>query len=100
MSKTALQVRTLAGKEISDTVRTHLLLVIAASMLCAGSVALVVAAIALNAEVTTYQTSREVLLSLGKSENLIARPVFWPLKLFRGFIEHIEILGAILGIVL
>lgn len=100
MSSAALQIRTLAAKEISDARRTHLLVVVTVFMLSAGSVALVVAALALKAEVSTYYASREALLALGKSADALAPPIFYPLKLFRGFIEHIEILGAILGIVL
>jgi ABC-type transport system involved in multi-copper enzyme maturation permease subunit len=100
MSNAAVQIRTLAAKELIDARRTHLLVLIAVFMLSAGSVALVVAALALKAEVETYHASREVLLSLGKPVDALAPPAFHPLKLFRGFIEHIEILGAILGIVL
>jgi ABC-type transport system involved in multi-copper enzyme maturation permease subunit len=100
LSDAPLQIATLASKEVADCRRTHLLVVIATFMLGAGSVALVVAAQALHAEVATYLAGREALLALGKSVDALTPPTFYPLQLFRGFIEHIEILGAILGIVL
>lgn len=94
------QICVIAAKEISDACRTWLLLVLAALMLVASFVALTVAAFALQAEVATYQSARDMLLALGKPLSAIAPPAFYPLKLLRGFVEYIEILGAILGILL
>lgn len=93
-------IRTIAAKEVTGARRTSLLLVITSFMLLAGLVALVVAALALHDEVTTYNDARALLLSLGKPASSIASPTFVPLKLLRGFIEYIEIIGAVLGIVL
>jgi ABC-type transport system involved in multi-copper enzyme maturation permease subunit len=100
MSNAALQISTLAAKEIADARRTHVVLVVMAFMMSAGCVALTAAALALNDEVTTYHTSRELLMSLGRSADELTPPGFYPLRLLRGFIEHIQILGAILGILL
>ena len=100
MTSSWRQMRTIARKEVFDARRTSLLAVIAGFMLTAGSVALIVAALAQYEEVATYNSSRDLLLSLGKSLDVIAPPAFFPLKLLRGFIEYIEILGAVLGIVL
>jgi ABC-type transport system involved in multi-copper enzyme maturation permease subunit len=94
------QTTAIAGKEITDARRTWLLLIITGFMLLAGLVALVVSALALRDDVTTYIESRDTLIALGKSAAAIAPPSFAPLKLLRGFIEYIEILGAVLGIVL
>lgn len=94
------QIRTIAAKEISDARRTSLLVVIAGFMLLAGSVALIVAALSFHGEIVTYNTSKELLLSLGKSVDALIPPAFFPLKLLRGFVEYIEIIGAVLGIVL
>jgi ABC-type transport system involved in multi-copper enzyme maturation permease subunit len=94
------QVRTIAAKEISDARRTSLLVVIAGFMLLAGSVALIVAALSFHGEIVTYNSSKELLLSLGKPVNALIPPAFFPLKLLRGFVEYIEIIGAVLGIVL
>lgn len=94
------QIRTIAAKEISDARRTSLLVVIAGFMLLAGSVALIVAALSFHGEIVTYNTSKELLLSLGKPVDALIPPAFFPLKLLRGFVEYIEIIGAVLGIVL
>lgn len=94
------QAATIAAKEISDAWRTRLLLLITAFMILAGLVALVVAALAQKAEVEAYVASRDILLSLGKSAAEIAPPPFFPLRLLRGFIEYVEIIGAVLGLVL
>ena len=90
----------IASKEVSDARRTSLLLVITAFMFLAGLVALVVAGLALQDEVAAYNEGRAQLIELGKSAASIAAPTYLPLKLLRGFIEYMEIIGAVLGIVL
>jgi ABC-2 type transport system permease protein len=100
MNDTFLQIRTLAFKEVSDVRRTRLLLVITIFMLLASFASLVVAAVALKADVTAYASARDLLLSLGKPLDELLPPAFMPLALLRGFIEYIEIIGAVLGIVL
>ena len=94
------QIAAIAGKEIRDAARAGLLLVVTAFLLAAALVALTVAALALQAEVAAYVAARDMLLSLGKPVAAILPPAFFPLKLLRGFIEHIEIIGAVLGLVL
>ena len=100
MSDTSLQLRTVARKEISDAVRTRILGVVSLFMVGAGVIALLVAAIALKEAVAEYEESRKMLIELGKSVKDLIPPAYDPLKLLRGFIEYIEIIGAILGIVL
>ena len=90
----------IASKEISDARRTSLLLVVTAFMLLAGLVALVVAGLSLQDEVAAYNEGKAQLIELGKPLSSIAPPTYVPLKLLRGFIEYMEIIGSVLGIVL
>lgn len=94
------QIATIAGKEIRDALRTHLLSLLTGFLVLAALVSLTVSAIALHVEYLTYIESRDLLISLGKSVADLAPPAFFPLKLLRGFVEHVEIIGAVLGIVL
>lgn len=100
MNEVLLHIRTLALKELADVRRTRLLAVMTLFMLAASFVSLVVAAMALKGEVAAYASSRELLLSMGKSADALMAPEFAPLTLLRAFIEYIEIIGAVLGIVL
>jgi ABC-type transport system involved in multi-copper enzyme maturation permease subunit len=100
MNNPLFQLITITKKELSDTLRTRLLLVITSFMLIAGAVALVTAALDLSSQVTDYANAKALLLSMGKSANELIAPNFQPLLLLRGFIEYAEIIGAILGIVL
>lgn len=88
------------GKEFADASRTRLLTVLSVFMLSAGLVALLVAAVALHEQQVDYQSAKELLLSLGKLPDQLIAPNFQPLLLLRGFIEYVEIIGAVLGIIL
>ena len=94
------QISTIAGKEIRDARRTYVLYFLTGFLVLAALISLSVSAIALHAEYLTYIESKDLLISLGKSAADLAPPAFFPLKLLRGFIEHVEIIGAVLGIVL
>jgi ABC-type transport system involved in multi-copper enzyme maturation permease subunit len=100
MSDTMLQLRAITFKEIGDIVRARLLAVISLFLIGAGMIALTVGAISLSADVAAYNESRDLLLSLGKPVDALVAPAFVPLKIMRGFIEFVEIIGAILGIVI
>jgi ABC-type transport system involved in multi-copper enzyme maturation permease subunit len=100
MSDTMLQLRAITSKEIGDIVRARLLAVISLFLIGAGMIALTVGAISLSADVAAYNESRDLLLSLGKPVDALVAPAFVPLKIMRGFIEFVEIIGAILGIVI
>ncbi|MBI2717573.1 MAG: ABC transporter permease subunit [Rhizobiales bacterium] len=100
MTSRPAQIATIAGKEIHDALRTHVLSLLTGFLILAAMVSLTVSSIALHAEYLTYVQSRDLLLSLGKSINDLVPPAFFPLKLLRGFVEHVEIIGAVLGIVL
>ena len=99
ISKTS-QMATMAAREIRDALHAHLLALLTGFLVVAALVSLSVSAIALHAEYLAYIESRDLLISLGKSAADLVAPSFFPLKLLRGFIEHIEIIGAVLGIVL
>ena len=94
------QLATIAGKEVRDALRTHLLSLLTGFLVLAALVSLTVSAVALHTEYLGYIESRDLLISLGKSVADLVPPAFFPLKLLRGFIEHVEIIGAVLGIVL
>lgn len=94
------QITTIAGKEIRDALRTHLLTLLTGFLVIAALVSLTVSAIALHVDYLSYVESRALLISLGKSAAELAPPAFFPLKLLRGFVEHVEIIGGVLGIVL
>ena len=99
ISKTS-QIATIAAKEIHDALHAHLLTLLTGFLVVAALVSLSVSAIALHGEYLAYIESRDLLISLGKPVADLVAPAFFPLKLLRGFIEHIEIIGAVLGIVL
>ena len=100
MIKRRSQLATIAAKEIRDAWRTHLLLLLTGFPVLAALVSLTVSAVALHADYLSYIESRDLLISLGKSAADLVPPAFFPLKLMRGFVEHVEIIGAVLGIVL
>ncbi|QKK33351.1 ABC transporter permease subunit (plasmid) [Rhizobium indicum] len=100
MSDTGFQLTTIAAKEIRDAARGRLFAVVSLLLIICGATALIVGAVAMNRQVADYTASRDLLLSLGKSADALAPPSFKPLALLRGFIEYLEIIGAILGIVL
>jgi ABC-type transport system involved in multi-copper enzyme maturation permease subunit len=100
MIRSIAQVSAIAGKEIQDARRTHLLAILTGFLLLAAMVSLTVSAIAMQAEFATYLEARDFLIAAGKSASDLVPPAFFPMKLLRGFIEHVEIIGAVLGIVL
>ncbi len=100
MNRLTSPVEVIAKKDLRDALRNHFILVVTAFMLLASVVALAVAAIALKTDIATYNEARDALLALGKSAESIAAREFYPLRLLRGFVEHIEIIGAVIGILI
>ena len=100
MINRSAQIRTLAKKEISDAARSGIIVAVAGFLFLASIIALGVSAIALHADVMAYDEAKALLLSLGKQIDALVAPTYFPLRLMRGFIEQIEIVGAVLGIVL
>ena len=90
----------IARKDMGDAARSHMLWILGSFLLLASIVALAIAALALRIDVANYNEGRDALLALGRPLAAIPSAEFFPLKLLRGFIEHIEIIGSVLGIVL
>ena len=88
----------ITSKDLKEARRDGFFTVLTSFIGLAAIVALVTGAIALATDVATYNAAKETLLALGKSLDVIASPEFYPLKLLRGAIEQIEIVGAVLGI--
>lgn len=97
---TAAPVRIIAAKDIRDALRDRFILIVAAFLSIAATVALVTGAIALRGDVATYAAAKATLLALGKSADAIKAPEFYPLRLLRGAIEQIEIIGAAIAILI
>jgi ABC-type transport system involved in multi-copper enzyme maturation permease subunit len=93
-------VRTIAAKDMRDALRDRFILIVAAFLGLAALVALVTGAIALRNDVATYEAAKASLLALGKSADTIKAPEFYPLRLLRGAIEQIEIIGAAIAILI
>lgn len=91
---------TIAGKDVRDALRDRFVMLMTAFLLVASMVALIVAAIALKTDVATYLEAKANLIALGKDASTIPDPAFYPLKLLRGFVEHVEIIGAVIGILI
>jgi len=91
-------VRAIAAKDIADARRDRSILIVTGFIALAALISLVTGAIALATDVATYNDAKATLLALGKTLDTIAAPEFYPLKLLRGAIEQIEIIGAVLGI--
>jgi ABC-2 type transport system permease protein len=90
----------IAAKDISDATRDRFVLIVTAFLGAAALVSLMAGAIALATDVATYETGRAALLALGKPADAIAAPEFYPLKLLRGAVEQIEIIGAAIALLI
>lgn len=93
-------VSTIAAKDMRDALRDRFILIVTAFLGLAATVALVTGAIALRGDVATYEAAKATLLAIGKSADAIKAPEFYPLRLLRGAIEQIEIIGAAIAILL
>lgn len=92
-------VTTIALRDAREQLRDRFLLWATLALLSAATVSLVTGAIALHGDAATYAAARAQLLALGKDASAIAAPEFYPLKLMRGMIEQIEIMGAVIALV-
>jgi ABC-2 type transport system permease protein len=90
---------TIAKRDARDILRDRFVLWAVLALGLAAIVSLVTGAIALNGDAATYAAARDQLLALGKSAAEIAPPEFYPLKLLRGTIEEIEIMGAVIALI-
>jgi len=92
--------RIIATKDIRDALRDHFILIVTVFLSLAALSALVTGAIALRTDVATFEAAKASLLALGKSADQIKSPEFYPLRLLRGAVEQIEIIGAAIGIMI
>lgn len=91
---------TIAAKDIRDASRDRFVFIVTLFLAVGAAVALVSGAIALRTDAATYAAARETLLALGKPVDQIAAPEFYPLKLLRGAVEQIGIVGAAIAILI
>lgn len=91
---------TIAAKDIRDAVRDRFVLIVTLFLTLGAVVALVTGAIALRTDAATYEAAKATLLALGKPVDQIAAPEFYPLKLLRGAVEQIGIVGAAIAILI
>ena len=92
-------IATIALRDAREQLRDRFLLWATLALVVAAAVTLVTGAIALHGDAATYAAARAQLLALGKDASAIAAPEFDPLKLMRGMIEQIEIMGAVIALV-
>ena len=90
---------TIARKEIKDILRSRIFMAVLILLFILTATSLFVSELAFQDQVLQYNTSLELLQSLGKSPTTEI-PQFYPLNLLRGVVDYIEIIGAILGIFL
>lgn len=90
----------IAAKDIRDALQDRFILIVTGFLGLAAAVALATGAIALRGDLATYAAAKATLLSIGKSVAAIKAPEFYPLRLLRGAIEQIEIIGAAIAILI
>ena len=91
---------TIAAKDMRDAARDRFLLIITGFLILAALTALITGAIALSTDVATYDAAKASLLALGKSAASIKPPEFYPMRLLRGAVEQIEIVGSAIAILI
>lgn len=99
LPKLSSSVLTIALRDGREQLRDRFLLWATLALIASATASLVSGAIALHGDAATYATAKAQLLALGKNASAIAAPEFYPLKLMRGMIEQIEIMGAVIALV-
>lgn len=89
----------IALKDARIALRDRFLLIATLSLGAAALISLITGTIAMRTDVATYIAAKDQLLALGKQLSAIASPEFYPLKLMRGTIEQIEIMGAVIALI-
>lgn len=92
-------IATIALKDTRIALRDRFLLIATLALGAAALISLITGTIAMRTDVATYLAAKEQLLALGKQLGAIAAPEFYPLKLMRGTIEQIEIMGAVIALI-
>lgn len=89
----------IARKEYRDAVQSKLFLALLMLLLLLMATSIVVASFDFQNKLAEYNKALRILQKLGKSPDA-SIPVFFPLKMLRGVLNYLEIIGAILGIML
>lgn len=89
----------IAKKEFNDAIKSRLFLVIFLILIFLSATSIIVSSVLFQGKVIDYQNTMQAMKASGQILQ-ISPPQFSPLKLLRGFIDYLEIIGAILGIVL
>ncbi len=90
----------IAAKDIRDATHDRFLAIFTGFLVLAALTALITGAIALATDVATYDAAKATLLAIGKSADAIKPPEFYPMRLLRGAVEQIEIVGAAIAILI
>ncbi len=89
----------IAKKEFKEITRSQILIYMLALLAILTVSSLTVSFFVFNGQVNEYQQSLDMLRQLGK-EPTAPPPQLYPLNLLRGVVDHIEIVGAIIGLLL
>lgn len=98
-SSVPASIMAIAVRDAREQLRDRFLFWATFALLAGAIVSLVTGAIALHGDAATYAAAKAQLLALGKNAAAIAPPELYPLKLMRGMIEQIEIMGAVIALV-
>lgn len=90
---------TIAKKEFRDIFRSRTFSIILVLLLVLTATSILVSTLVFKSQVSQYESSLALLLSMGKTPTEAA-PQLFPLNLLRGVVDYIEIIGAIIGILL
>lgn len=93
-------IKTIAGKELRDALKSKLLLSILCFFIVASLVSILMSSFEFQSKVNDYNTYIQTLRNSSLDISTIVQPQLFPLQLTRGVIEYIEIVGALLGILL
>ncbi len=99
MNNSMSNILVLAKKEYLDAVKSKLFLVILLLLLILIAASIVVASFDFQNKLAEYNKAVQILQKLGKSPTPDV-PQFFPLRMLRGVMNYLEIIGAILGIIL
>jgi ABC-2 type transport system permease protein len=89
----------IARKELVDILRSRIFAMTLTLLAMLILISLFISEAVFHDQVMQYNTSLELIKSLGKTP-VIEAPKLYPLNLLRGIVDYIEIFGAILGIFL
>jgi ABC-2 type transport system permease protein len=89
----------ISAKEIKDALRNKLFLIILGLLLLLAIVSITLGSLQIRSAIDTYNSSIELLKSIGKTD-LPSAPNINPLVTLKGFINYLGMIGALLAIVL